>query len=279
MPVLPYFQDVEAWGPAMTENLAELARFVSATRKAKGLTLEQVTERGGPSVSWLSLLETGKMLDRPKVETLRRLSVALGVSLSRLLEIVGYGDLLPKSASSQAGGNHGPAMVSGIVANGEYGQNHGAEPVFGENSVVSEGILGPGGQLDRNLTFVQLPIIGAAACGEPIEAIMDRATDVLSVELRRSKGAEAAMVIEGDSMTGAGLLPGDHVLVKLANGTRPASGKCVIVRTPDGLACKRFREDELGVYLEEHTAGQEVRRVKYDEAELVGIVVGLHRDM
>lgn len=256
---------------------ADLARYVSEVRKHKGLTLRQLHQRGGPSVSWLSMLETGQMFDKPKYATLERLAVALGVPLSDLVRVVGYEVNGPKSTSGQKHGNHGAVMVSGVVVSGDSGQNHGGVRFLGETSEASEGMSRPGGQLEYITKYVDLPILGTAACGEPIAAIMDRATDFLTIDARRTKGAEAAMLIEGDSMTGAGLLHGDCVLVKLANGTRPASGKLVIVRTPDGLACKRFREDDLGTYLEEH--GQEVRRVRYDEAELVGIVVGLQREL
>lgn len=257
----------------------KLAAYVSRVRAEKGLSLHDVRRRGDIPTSTVHKIERPRTATLPKYDTLMRLARGLGVSPDELLDIVGYKAHAVESPSDQKHGNHGAIMVLGNIAPGGNNQDHGSAPLLGENPAAAEGMIRPWGQLDRISRTVDLPILGTAACGEPIAVIMDRATDFLTIDARRTKGAEAAMLIEGDSMTGAGLLHGDCVLVKLANGTRPTSGKLVIVRTPDGLACKRFREDDLGTYLEEHAAGQDVRRVKYDDAELVGLVVGFYRDL
>lgn len=279
MPVLPLFQVCELVGEPVNKDLSELARYVANTRRQKKLTLVELTKRGGPSVGWTSMLESGQMLDMPKVATLKRLAQGLGVPLSDLLRVVGYQAQEVESTSDRNHGNHGRSMVLRVVATNDSGQNHGDEPIIGVSSVAAEGIGGPGSQLKPLGVATVLPVIGSAACGEPIEAIMDRAIDTLVLDARYTNGANAAVIVRGDSMSGANIFDGDHVLVRLGGDVRPANGKNVVIRTPDGLACKRYREDELGVYLEEHIAGQDVRRLRYDEAELVGVVVGLHRSM
>lgn len=277
--MLPLFQEPRSLGVGVEYDPEKLVRYVKDVRKKRQLTLLQIEERGGPSRSWTSMLERGQMFDRPKFATLERLAGALGVPLSDLLAIVGYQAQEVESASSQEHGNHGRSMVLRVVATGDSGQNHGDEPIIGVSSVAAEGIGGPGSQLKPLGVATVLPVIGSAACGEPIEAIMDRAIDTLVLDARYTNGANAAVIVRGDSMSGANIFDGDHVLVRLGGDVRPANGKNVVIRTPDGLACKRYREDELGVYLEEHIAGQDVRRLRYDEAELVGVVVGLHRSM
>jgi SOS-response transcriptional repressor LexA len=279
MRMIPLFQVPEIGGETVSDDLQELARVVQATRKRKGLTLEQVAKRGGPSVAWLSSLESGRMFDRPKMQTLKRLADALDVSLPILLDIVGFGELVGKSASSQPSGNHGPAMVLGVVANGDDGQNHGAEPISGESSVVSEGILGPGGQLEPRRDLLKLPLLGVAACGDPIYATMEHVTEYIEVSRDEANGADAAFTIRGDSMSAEFLRDGDRVLVKMLDGARPESGKVVIVRTPDGLVAKRYRCDDLGEYLEEQEYGQPARRLRFEEGSLVAVCVAHYRKM
>lgn len=276
--MLPLFQEPRSLGVGVEYDFEKLVRYVKDVRKKRQLTLLQIEERGGPSRSWTSMLERGQMFDRPKFATLERLAGALGVPLSDLLAIVGYQAQEVESASSQEHGNHDRAMVLRVVASDDSGQNHGREPIIGENLYAAEGMQRPDGQLKYVGDVVAVPILGAAACGEPIAAIMDTATEHLYLPLAFADGANAAIRVRGNSMSGAGIVDGDFVLVKLADGIKPASGKPVVVRTPDGYACKFFREDDLGVYLEEHVAGQEVRRVKYDEAELVGLVIRQVRD-
>lgn len=262
----------------MDNRTADLARFVANARKAKNLTFKQIHQRGGPSSTWLSMLENGQMLDMPKVSTLRRLASALGVPLNDLMRIVDYPDQELESTSSQKYGNHDRSMVLRVVASGNSGQNHGGEPILGKTSYPSEGIQSPDEQLKFVGDVVAVPILGSAACGEPLAAIMDSATEHLYLPTQFAQGADAVIRVHGHSMSGAAIFDGDFVLVRLADGIKPTSGKPVVVRTPDGYACKFFREDDLGVYLEEHVAGQEVRRVKYDEAELVGLVIRQVRD-
>lgn len=260
------------------KKLDRLAEFIARVRKDKNLSYPAIKRRGGPAMSTIHRLENRLTNSFPQIPTLEALARGLGVPLSDLLQIVGYQDQTVESASGQSHGNHGRAMVLRVVSQSEDAQNHGSKPIYGEGSAASEGIGEPGGQLEYVGEVVAVPILGAAACGEPIAAIMDSATEHLYLPLAFAHGADAAIRVRGHSMSGAGIVDGDFVLVKLADGIKPTSGKPVVVRTPDGYACKFYREDELGMYLEEHVFGQDVRRVKFDEAELVGIVIRQVRD-
>lgn len=260
------------------DQLDRLAQYIARVRLEKKLSYPAIHRRGGPAMSTVHRLENRLSNSFPQIPTLEALARGLGVPLSDLLKIVGYQDHGVESASGQNHGNHGPAMVFGVISNKEMDQNHGQKPLLGESSSATMGMNEPGGQLNLIGSVVAVPILGAAACGEPIEAIVDSATEFLYLPPSLARNADAAIRVRGNSMSGAGIIDGDFVLVKLANGHRPASGKPVVIRTPDGYACKFFREDDLGIYLEEHVFGQEVRRVKFDEAELVGIVIKQVRD-
>lgn len=260
------------------DKLNRLAEYIARVRRDKKLSYPAIKRRGGPAMSTIHRLENRLTNSFPQIPTLEALALGLGVPLSDLLRIVGYQDQKVESASDLNHGNHDHAMVLRVFANPEDGQNHGREPIIGETSASNEGIGEPGGQLRPMGVVVAVPILGAAACGDPIAAIMDSATEHLYLDPHFARDADAAIKVHGDSMSGAGIMDGDHVLVKLADGIKPTSGKPVVVRTPDGYACKYYREDDLGVYLEEHVFGQEVRRVKFDEAQLVGIVIRQVRD-
>lgn len=265
--------------PVSDDQLDRLAQYIARVRQQKRLSYPAIHKRGGPAMSTVHRLENRLTNSFPQIPTLEALAIGLGVPLSDLLEIVGYRDKSVESASGQKHGNHDGTMVLRVVSNSGIAENHGLEPIVGENSERAEGIGEPGGQLKYVGDVVAVPVLGAAACGEPIAAIMDSVTEHLYLPVAFADGANAAIRVRGNSMSGAGILDGDFVLVKLADGLKPTSGKPVVVRTPDGCyACKFYREDDLGVYLEEHVFGQEVRRVKFDEAELVGIVIRQVRD-
>lgn len=267
----------EDW-PVSDDKLDRLAEYIARVRREKKLSYPAIKRRGGPAMSTIHRLENRLTNSFPQIPTLEALALGLGVPLSDLFRIVGYQAQDVESTSDRNHGNHDHAMVLRVVAPAENAQNHVGEPIIGETSEPTEGIGEPGGQLKYVADVVAVPILGAAACGEPLAAIMDSATEHLYLPPAFARGADAAIRVHGNSMSGAGIVDGDFVLVKLADGIKPTSGKPVVVRTPDGYACKFFREDDLGVYLEEHVFGQDVRRVKFDEAELVGIVIRQVRD-
>ncbi len=60
-----------------------LSQHLKARRKASGLTLFQVSERTGVSISFLSDIECGRA--DPSIETLRKIAACYGVSLASLL--------------------------------------------------------------------------------------------------------------------------------------------------------------------------------------------------
>ena len=89
--------------------------------------------------------------------------------------------------------------------------------------------------------------------------------------LIRNKEATFILEVSGDSMTDAGLLPGDLVLVQ--RGLQPKDGDIVIARIDHGSTLKYFRKRGRKVYLE---PANKKYKPFYPTQELVieGVVIG-----
>ena len=73
-----------------------------------------------------------------------------------------------------------------------------------------------------------VPILGRVAAGVPILAQTGDLIDLVSLPANRARGAEVYMLeVKGESMTGDGILDGDHVVV--AVDPRPAQGSIAVV--------------------------------------------------
>jgi repressor LexA len=73
-----------------------------------------------------------------------------------------------------------------------------------------------------------VPVLGRVAAGVPILAQTDDLVDLVSLPAERARGAEVYMLqVRGDSMTGDGILDGDHVVVEV--NPRPAQGEIAVV--------------------------------------------------
>ncbi len=83
----------------------------------------------------------------------------------------------------------------------------------------------------------QVPILGTVAAGQPILAVED-ALGYLSYEPKES-GEHFALKIRGDSMTGAGILDGDMVVVRRQQNA--GERDIVIALIGEEATCKRLR--------------------------------------
>jgi repressor LexA len=73
-----------------------------------------------------------------------------------------------------------------------------------------------------------VPVLGRVAAGVPILAQTDDLVDLVALPANRARGAEVYMLeVEGESMTGDGILDGDHVVVEV--DPRPAPGSIAVV--------------------------------------------------
>lgn len=176
----------------------------------------------------------------------------------------------------------------------DYARRHGALPSYAElarlagfrskasaakfvRRMEAAGFLrrGPGGRLVPGPRFRARPWAGAAPAGfpspgdEPLE-------DALSIDeyLVRHPSRTFLVQVRGHSMTGAGILDGDFVVVERAARARP--GQIVVARVDGEFTVKYLDRDAEGWvlrpanprYPEIHPEG---------ELALVGIVVGVFR--
>ena len=97
--------------------------------------------------------------------------------------------------------------------------------------------------LPESQRFGRIPLVGVVTAGFPILA-QENIEGSLPWD-----GEEGcfALTIQGDSMTGAGILDGDKVVVRPQPDAQ--NGDIVIALLGDEATCKRFRKDGSGVWL------------------------------
>lgn len=95
---------------------------------------------------------------------------------------------------------------------------------------------------------VSVPVLGRIAAGPPLlaeEQVLDRV--VLDRSLVRWE-KPFLLKVQGDSMVGAGILDGDHVLVKAQSQAEP--GELVVALLDDEATVKRFAKTAEGYELQ-----------------------------
>lgn len=119
-----------------------------------------------------------------------------------------------------------------------------------------------------------LPLVGRVAAGQPLLA--DEAIEEYVPVPAEAGGAEGDFVlaVRGDSMRDAGILDGDHVVVRRQDTAR--NGEIVVALVGDEEATvKRFFEDRGEVRLE--PANPRHRPIRSREVRILGRVVGVLR--
>lgn len=83
-----------------------------------------------------------------------------------------------------------------------------------------------------------VPLLGRVPAG-PLDAAVEELEGYVPVEARRVSGELFGLRVRGDSMTGAGILPGDVVIVRRQE--RAESGAIVVALVGDEATVKRLR--------------------------------------
>ena len=102
----------------------------------------------------------------------------------------------------------------------------------------------------ENCTALRVPMMAwSAACGfpSPAEDYVDKALDFNEL-LIEHPAATFAIRIEGDSMTGAGIFPGDIAVVDRAR--EPVNGSIVLALLDGAFTVKRYRIKDNIVWLQ-----------------------------
>ncbi len=156
-----------------------------------------------------------------------------------------------------------------------------AREVLGEgrraSNVVSitRGSARPGGRL------VEIPIIGRVAAGQPILA-QERIEDTVQVDsfLLGTNKKVYGLRVQGDSMIGDGILPGDYIFVK--KQLDADDGEIVVAMIDDEATVKRvyFEGDRVRFQPSNpRMAPIYVRQSDFRSTMILGVVVGIYRKL
>jgi len=146
------------------------------------------------------------------------------------------------------------------------------------DALVNSGVLRRRGRQARSLeTSVQpfsLPLIGRIAAGQPLLAIENVEE---TVTLNRFKGC-FMLRVRGDSMTGAGILDSDMVIVQPQESAQ--SGEIVVALLDTEATVKRLARQGEKVVLQPENARHEAIVVSPGERDfrIIGRVVGVLRN-
>jgi repressor LexA len=118
-----------------------------------------------------------------------------------------------------------------------------------------------------------LPLVGQVAAGQPVLAD-ENVEDYISVpEIAGGEQGEFLLRVKGDSMKDAGILDGDHVVVRRQKAAR--NGEIVVALVGEEATVKRFFKENDHVRLQPENEQMEPIRTR--ELELLGRVVGVCR--
>ncbi|MCP5285406.1 MAG: LexA family transcriptional regulator [Burkholderiaceae bacterium] len=134
------------------------------------------------------------------------------------------------------------------------------------------------GRIAPTKKFFSYRLLGSVRAGVPQEVDQYEGFEVLNVEdyLIAHPERTSFCTVRGDSMTGAGLLDGDIVVVEHNTPTKPGD---IVVAVVDGRATVKSLALEAGEYvLKPENPAYEVIRPG-ESLEVLGVVVGSFRSM
>jgi repressor LexA len=120
-----------------------------------------------------------------------------------------------------------------------------------------------------------LPVIGQVAAGQPILAEENIEEYVEVPSLAGGDRGEYVLRVRGDSMKNAGILPGDHVVVKPQDTAK--DGEIVVALVGEEATVKRFFKEPDHVRLQPENDALEPIRSR--EVRVLGRVVGVFRQV
>ena len=118
-----------------------------------------------------------------------------------------------------------------------------------------------------------LPLVGRVAAGQPILAEENIEEYVEVPPIAGGEDGEYILRVSGDSMKDAGILEGDHVVVRPQETAR--DGEIVVALVGDEATVKRFFREADHIRLQPENPDMEPIRTR--EAAVIGRVVGVFR--
>ena len=127
--------------------------------------------------------------------------------------------------------------------------------------------------LNRNFS---LPVLGAIAAGNPIEAVNDQSDHVNLLDEIIGQGNLYILKIKGDSMVEAGILDGDQAIIR--STTQAESGQIVAALVDNSeITLKRLRKRDSSVALEPANKLYETQIYAANRVQIQGVLVSLIR--
>jgi repressor LexA len=120
-----------------------------------------------------------------------------------------------------------------------------------------------------------LPLVGQVAAGRPVLADENIEEYVSVPEIAGGGDGEFVLEVRGDSMIDAGILQGDHVVVRRQDTA--ADGEIVVALVGEEATVKRFFRERDHVRLQPENATMEPIRSR--DVTLLGRVVGVCRQL
>ena len=123
--------------------------------------------------------------------------------------------------------------------------------------------------------MVNIPVVGTVAAGEPILA-EENIEDYFPFPAEALPNAETFMLhVKGESMIGAGILPGDRLIVEQRSTAE--NGEIVVALLDDSATVKRYYKEKDHYRLQPENDAMEP--IITDHVDILGKVVGLLRMM
>ena len=132
-------------------------------------------------------------------------------------------------------------------------------------------VVGEPNFVRNNSTAV--PVIGRVTAGTPILAEENLDEYVPIPEVMLGEGEHFILLVRGDSMIEAGILDGDHIVVRKT--TEACNGEIVVAMIDDSATVKRFFREDGHFRLQPENSSMEP--IIVDDVTILGKVVSLYR--
>jgi repressor LexA len=127
------------------------------------------------------------------------------------------------------------------------------------------------------VSAIELPLLGAVAAGQPIEAIADQETLAVPEDMVGRGGRHYVLRVRGDSMIDEQIRDGDYVIVNSRNTAQNGEMVVALVHGDPATVKKYYREREGRVRLQPANVTMAPMMFGSDEVMVQGVVVGVIR--
>ena len=124
---------------------------------------------------------------------------------------------------------------------------------------------------------VEVPLLGAVAAGEPIEAVQEQESITLPEEMLPATGPNYVLRVRGDSMIDEQIRDGDYVVVTSRGSARNGEMVIALLQGTHATVKKFFREKSGFIRLQPANPAVEPIVVHEDDGTIQGVVVGVIR--